>query len=92
MAIAINHTHLSEIHNIGHRTVEHTITAAACPAMAAFGMLGTGLSFAKRGFEWVRRTPDFSAVLITFSGQGVALCGDKWVRCPTLRRSEAYEV
>ncbi|MFM1850600.1 MAG: Bifunctional transcriptional activator/DNA repair enzyme AdaA [Verrucomicrobiota bacterium] len=79
--------HLGEIHTISPRTRERMVGAVQVPAMQRPGLSLAGWSEARRGFYFVRQSPDASQLLATIAGPGEVWVDGAW---RILRPGEAY--
>jgi AraC-like DNA-binding protein len=77
----VSHQNLRETHIIGDDTPEQLVVAEACRSLGDAGITATGLSDAGRGYHMVRLRPQYSHLLVCFSGRGQVLIDDRWEIC-----------
>jgi hypothetical protein len=72
---------LRDIHSLGPATREWLVSSAQVSGLASNGITYAGFSEARRGYEFLRRSPPFSMILACEQGEGDVLIDGGWRRC-----------
>jgi len=72
---------LRDIHSLGPATREWLVSSAQVSGLASNGITYAGFSEARRGYEFLRRSPSFSMILACEQGEGDVLIDGGWRRC-----------
>ena len=75
-------TKLVETHKLGAETREWVVLSHRGELVSTSTMHVAGHTYARVGFEFVRKDPSFGLILVSESGEGLVLVGERWVDCP----------
>ncbi|MEM9158078.1 MAG: helix-turn-helix domain-containing protein [Verrucomicrobiota bacterium] len=78
---------LAEHHNLGPRTVGDRKSHHSYPSIASRGLQMVGIERAEGGNRFVRHSPAFSQIIVTFEGKGMVNIHGQWRPC---RKGEAF--
>lgn len=72
---------LRDIHSLGPATREWLVNSVQVSGLGSNGITYTGFTEARRGYEFLRRSPSFFMILACEQGEGDVVIDGGWQRC-----------